>query len=71
MKVYLIQAKLDSSAVHDLYSLLDTNNDLDLQLSGDPEDADVIVTAIRMKRRLERHVDWNTAVSQRDHSLHY
>ncbi|KAF8346009.1 hypothetical protein F5887DRAFT_964521 [Amanita rubescens] len=61
MKVYLIQAKLDSSAVHDLYSLLDTNSNLNLQLSGDPEDADVIITAIRMKRRLERHVAWDTA----------
>ncbi len=70
MKVYLIQAKLDSSAVHDLYSLLDTNSDFNLQLSGDLEDADVIVTAIRMKKRLERHVAWDIAVSLRDHSLH-
>ncbi|PPQ87454.1 hypothetical protein CVT25_008190 [Psilocybe cyanescens] len=37
------------------------NYHLHLELCGDPKDADIIVTNIRMKKRLERHVDWNTA----------
>ncbi|EGO26473.1 hypothetical protein SERLADRAFT_447668 [Serpula lacrymans var. lacrymans S7.9] len=38
--------------------------DFDLELSGDVHEADVVVTAVHMKQRLERHVDWELAKSK-------
>ncbi|KAF9031210.1 Nucleotidyltransferase [Hymenopellis radicata] len=32
--------------------------------SADEHDADVIITAVRMKKRLERHVDWDVATTK-------
>ena len=69
--VFLVQAKLDSQAIHDLYALVKGNPLPGFELCSDPAHADVIVTAIRMKARLERHVDWDTAVSPRVHSYYH
>lgn len=64
-----MQAKLDVQAIDELYSLIETtSNDTDahgLRLEPCPEvsHADIIITNVTMRRRLERHVDWNLAVS--------
>ncbi|KAF8070730.1 DNA polymerase mu [Lyophyllum atratum] len=66
IKVYILQAKLDAATIAELYALIDSqqhapHGGLHLELCGDPSDADVIVTNVRMKKRLERHLDWNIA----------
>lgn len=66
LKVYIVQAKLDPDEVARLYNLVETysvDGGLDFELAPNPNDADVIVTAVRMRKRLERHVNWELAVS--------
>ena len=71
VNIYIVQAKLDPSAVSELFSLVEAHNNgttdgddgFTLESCSDVSCADVIVTAIRMKKRLERHVNWNIAVS--------
>ena len=36
---------------------------LEIQLCWDAHEADTIVTAVQMRKRLERHLDWSLAVS--------
>lgn len=71
LKVYIVQAKLDTDATTELYNIIegfalrasDSNErTLQLQLCSEVEDADAVVTAVRMRRRFERHVEWKTAV---------
>ncbi|KAL1756325.1 hypothetical protein FB107DRAFT_211622 [Schizophyllum commune] len=67
LKVYIVQAKLSSDEVARLYNLVETHNvdgGLDFELAPNPNVADVIVTAVRMRKRLERHVDWELAKSK-------
>ncbi|KAF6763040.1 DNA polymerase mu [Ephemerocybe angulata] len=66
--IYIVQAKLDSSTINELYRLVDehapksgSESSLQLELCSDVKDAQVIITAIRMRRRFERHVDWDIA----------
>ncbi|KAF9486019.1 DNA polymerase mu [Pholiota conissans] len=65
LKIYIVQEKLDEKSVHELYDLVEQNNNpanvLALELCADPNEADVIITAIGMRKRLQRHVDWNIA----------
>jgi DNA polymerase IV len=58
--VFVIQSKLDS----DTLSRIDGIIDRLCQRSGSAQEADVIVTAIRMRRRLERHLPWNIALEK-------
>ncbi|OCH93467.1 Nucleotidyltransferase [Obba rivulosa] len=58
VKIYIVQAKLDVATISELYMLAERNADA---VCRDPEDADVIVTAVHMRRRLERHVPWKLA----------
>ncbi|KAG5342625.1 hypothetical protein C0989_012130 [Termitomyces sp. Mn162] len=66
IKVYILQAKLDATAVAELYTLIESCKDvpdgLRLQLCGNPSDADVILSNVHMRKRLERHLDWDIAV---------
>ena len=71
MKVYIVQAKLDADTITELYhaiegfALKDGNSDeraLQLKLCPEVMDADVVLTAVRMRKRFERHVDWKIAV---------
>ncbi len=71
IRIHIIPAKIDSSTLFELGSLLedgktflagDENALYQLMSSADEHDADVIITAVRMKKRLERHVDWDVAV---------
>jgi DNA polymerase mu len=66
-KVYLIQEKLDEKQISEIYHLIEShshkdNDGLQLQSCSDPAKADVIITNIRMLKRLERHLDWHIAV---------
>src|SRR5262245_23923106 len=65
IKVHIIQAKLDAKAVSKLFSVLDDQRQQAprvFELCMNPAIADVIVTAIRMRQRLERHLAWDLAV---------
>jgi hypothetical protein len=60
VKVYIVQTKIDSTSVAELFMLAERHCQ---RLCGEVEDADVIITAITMRRRFERHVSMNVAVS--------
>jgi len=73
LKVYIVQAKLDEKAIHELHDLIEHSSpphNLGLELCNNPADADIILTNIRMKKRLERHVDWKIAVCYHFPVLH-
>lgn len=59
VKLYIVQAKLTGPAIAELFSLAERNCE---RLCQDIEHADVILTAITMRRRFERHVPWELAV---------
>ncbi|KAJ7270017.1 hypothetical protein B0H12DRAFT_1229275 [Mycena haematopus] len=75
VKLYLVQAKLTAQEISQLFSLAEMHNlrvsksrnsssdsnSTKLQLCPASEDADIIITNVRMRRRLERHIDWNLA----------
>lgn len=60
IKVFIVQAKLDSRVIGELFALAERHCQ---KLCSDVEEADVIVTAIGMRKRLERNVAWDVAVS--------
>ncbi len=60
VKLYIAQAKIDGSSLAELFALAERNCK---SLCTDIEDANVILTAITMRRRFERHVSWELAVS--------
>ena len=60
VKLYIVQAKLTSDDISELSALAERNCKM---LCTHAEDADVIVTAITMRKRFERHVTWEIAVS--------
>lgn len=67
LKVYVVQAKLDENEISEIYNLIESHasregDGLKLQLSTEPDKADVIITNVRMPKRLERHLDWRIAV---------
>ncbi|KAF5355182.1 hypothetical protein D9756_005471 [Leucocoprinus leucothites] len=66
LRVYLVQAKLDDKQISEIYRLIESHgprdtDGLQLQLSNDPNKADIIITNVRMPKRLERHLDWRIA----------
>ncbi|GLB37723.1 putative DNA polymerase mu [Lyophyllum shimeji] len=59
-------AKMDATAIAELYALIDSqqgfaNDGLLLELCAEPSEADVIISNVRMRKRLERHLDWDIA----------
>ena len=72
LKVYIVQAKLDEKTIRELHDLIEHSSprNLGLVLCNNAADADIILTNIRMKKRLERHVDWKIAVCCRFSILH-
>ncbi|KAK0494756.1 hypothetical protein EDD18DRAFT_1076631 [Armillaria luteobubalina] len=72
LRVYIIEAKLKVKEIAELRSILESGEVLgdadsgqfQLVYEADAKDADVIVTAVKMKKRLERHIDWNLAVQK-------
>ena len=59
VKIYVIQAKLNPSQIAELFTLVEKHC---RQLCRDVDEADVVLTAISMRKRLERHMTWETAV---------
>jgi DNA polymerase IV len=59
VKLYVIDSKLASADAAHQRALAAAHG----KLVGTPEEADVVITAIRMRTRLERHMTWDTAVS--------
>ena len=60
VKLYIVQGKLDVATIAELFGLAEHNCE---RLVRNAEDADVIVTSITMRKRFERHVPWEVAVS--------
>ncbi|KAI0333302.1 Nucleotidyltransferase [Cubamyces sp. BRFM 1775] len=58
IKVYIVQAKLDVPTIAGLFSLAERHTK---GVCKSAADADVILTAVTMRRRLERHVPWDIA----------
>lgn len=63
IKVFIVSAKLSPQQVSSFVDQVEQNKStLNISLCSNVKDADVIVTAVRMKRRFLRHVNWETAV---------
>lgn len=60
IKIHVVQAKFSSSEVGELSAIVE---DSGATICSSPSDAEVLVTNIRMKKRLERHIGWSLAVS--------
>ncbi|KAI0937789.1 hypothetical protein AcW1_003856 [Taiwanofungus camphoratus] len=58
VKLYIIQAKLDAPALAELFVLAEGTVEC---ICKDVKDANVVVTGISMRRRLERHIPWELA----------
>ncbi|KAF9012521.1 hypothetical protein BDQ17DRAFT_1344069 [Cyathus striatus] len=54
-------AKIDADILKELYDLIEQHQPCEQRDTHDHSIADIIITGIRMRRRLERHVDWNVA----------
>ncbi|OJA18854.1 hypothetical protein AZE42_05230 [Rhizopogon vesiculosus] len=74
--IYILPAKIHPEAMSELIMLVEDYkiervtmghqgrgviSELNLQLTGDAEKANIVVTAIRMRQRLERHIDSSIA----------
>jgi hypothetical protein len=78
LKVYIISAKLLPDVLGDLVCLVEKNaapqgnkaGAKNLELTTSVEHADVVVTAVHTRPRLERHVCWEVAVRGPSHLLH-
>ncbi|KAJ7686516.1 DNA polymerase mu [Mycena rosella] len=73
VKLYLVQAKLNAQSISELFSLAERHNlrvsksqkdapgATKLELCSTPEESDIIITNVHMRKRLERHVEWDLA----------
>ncbi|KAF9451531.1 DNA polymerase mu [Macrolepiota fuliginosa MF-IS2] len=66
LKIFVVQAKLDGKVIAEIYNTIESHgpsNDHGLQLEfcNSVESADIVITGIRMSKRLERHIDWHVA----------
>ncbi|KAH9174946.1 Nucleotidyltransferase [Lactarius sanguifluus] len=57
-RLYILHTKLAHKDISELHDLAEK---ADADLVSSPDEADVVVTAIGMRKRLERHIDWNLA----------
>jgi hypothetical protein len=67
LRVHILPVKLQSGVLEGLINLVEKSSSggvggQELQLTADVEQADVIVTTVHMRPRLERHIDWELAV---------
>ena len=78
LKVHIISAKLEPNAIADLVDLVERLSAQHgsqvgiphLELTADLDLADVIVTAVHTRPRLERHISWEVAVRRLPHLVH-
>ena len=61
-RIFILQAKLSHTEISEIFDLAER---ADADVVSSPDDADIVITAIGMRKRLERHLDWNLAVSCR------
>ncbi|KAJ7772121.1 hypothetical protein DFH07DRAFT_734435 [Mycena maculata] len=71
VKLYLVQAKLSAQDISELLSLAERHNlrvsklrtgeEVTFQLCPSAEQSDVVITNVRMRKRLERHIVWDLA----------
>ncbi|SRR6266403_2189321 len=59
-RIFILQPKLSQADISEIFDLAES---ADADIVSSPDEADIIITAIGMRKRLERHVDWNLAVS--------
>jgi DNA polymerase IV len=59
-RIFILQAKLSDADISEIYELAEK---ADADVVGSPDEAEIVITAIGMRKRLERHLDWNLAVS--------
>lgn len=72
LRVYIIPAKLLPGVLENLVNLVEEHvaqhdhkaGAQNFRMSADVDQADVIVTAVRTRPRLERHVSWEVAVCE-------
>ncbi|KAG6335491.1 hypothetical protein ID866_3598 [Astraeus odoratus] len=75
LRIYIVSAKLDVAAFQNMVSIVEDHFSRGIQcgassttrsaeLTTNLHEADVIVTAVRTRPRLERHVDWSLATSK-------
>lgn len=57
--IHIVPAKLSSEAIRELISVAENAG---ANVSSTPENAEVLVTSIGMRQRLERHLKWKLAV---------
>lgn len=60
LKLHIVPAKLGPEAIADLIDLAEHEGAV---VCTDPRDAEVLITNVGMRKRLERHVPWGVAVS--------
>lgn len=68
VRVLILDAKMDPSVVQELHELVENFDSVadpavHLQLTSAAENADVVITNVHMRQRLERHIPWKLAVS--------
>ncbi|KAJ4483506.1 DNA polymerase mu [Lentinula aciculospora] len=76
LNVFILDAKMKPETIEELSSLIDNFHHFDkhpflkekegstqrqLRICSSVKDADVVVTVVQMRKRLERHVDWSIA----------
>lgn len=59
IRFYVVPAKLSEDFIGDLLENIEKNGG---QTTSDPEQSDIIITVVRMKTRLLRHVRWELVV---------
>jgi hypothetical protein len=62
MRIYVVPAKLSVEFIENLFENIEKNGG---KTTSDPEQSDIIVTAISMKTRLLRHIRWELVVCAR------
>jgi hypothetical protein len=65
LRIHIIQAKLDNEQLSNIFFIIDSRRrspTFGLERCAEAQDADVIITAICMRKRLERHIDRDLAV---------
>ena len=59
-RVFILQPKLSQIEISEIFDLAES---ADANIVSSPDEADVVITKIGMRKRLERHIEWNLAVS--------
>ena len=59
-RVFILQPKLSQTEISEIFDLAEG---ADANIVSSPDEADIVITTIGMRKRLERHIEWNLAVS--------